>query len=207
MLSKPEDQSRTDGLTERNKKLPSHRYHAPGEDLPLIEPGDVVLTHADGFIHGLIRFGQRLIFKGDRRKFAYWNHAAIVHKVDRSTKPSTAYIAEALGQGVILSDLNKYKDTEFVLIELNPTYIDRLETQNFVQDVLDKREKYNYLEILSIALTLLIPLPIQFGSPGTAICSGLVANALTRAGVIWPCAPDYAYPATIAQYYNISEPS
>lgn len=177
-------------------------FHPPGSEATDMRQGDIILTHANGLIHALIRFGQGLRFRGERRRFAYWNHAAIC-VLD---KPGYERIAEALGHGVEETFLDKYRDTEYVHIRLDSGRLDQEQIQYFVKDVLAKKTRYGYTEMVSLFFSLLIPLPIQFGSPGTMICSGLCAQALTRAGVIWPVSPEYAMPADIAEYYDAGNP-
>lgn len=171
-------------------------YHAPGDPLPQASFGDIILTHSTFWSGRIIRFGQRLRFRKNRKVYAQWNHAILV------TGPST--IVEALGHGVTENPLSKYQGTEFVLIPTNVTPTDRSQILAFSNSVLEKREKYGYVEILSLGLTLLIPLPIQFGSPDTMICSGFVASALTRAGLIWDQTPEYMMPADIAEHFEIN---
>lgn len=177
-------------------------YHPPGSEATDMRKGDIILTHAHGPIHALIRFGQRIHFKGSRRRFAYWNHAVIC----TLDKPGYERIVEALGHGVEENFLNKYRDTEYVHIRLDPPKLDEDQMMAFVNNVVVRKTKYGYAEIISLFFSLLIPLPIQFGSPGTMICSGLCAQALTRAGVIWPMSPEYAMPADIAEFYDAGDP-
>lgn len=173
-------------------------FHRPGEPTATVRPDDIILTHGTYWTGHLIRFGQRLRFRGARRRFATWNHAAVVW--DHYT------VVEALGHGVTKSPLTKYDDTEYVVIHTggsNMDHRDHEQLARFVKSVLAAKARYGFLEILSLGLTLLIPLPVQFGSPGTMICSGLVASAMTRAGVVWRNSPEYMMPADIAEHYDV----
>jgi hypothetical protein len=49
----------------------------PQEEIADPVPGDFILTHGRAWTRKLIRFGQRLRFRGDDAKYARWNHAAI----------------------------------------------------------------------------------------------------------------------------------
>jgi hypothetical protein len=40
---------------------------------------------------------------------------------------------------------------------------------------------------------------------GTAICSGFVSDALTRAGYIWPRPPFAMMPADLARYFEVRQ--
>jgi hypothetical protein len=171
--------------------------HKPGDPQPEVSVGDVILTHSAFWTGKMIRFGQRLRWRGARRPFANFNHAVLV--VDGS-----GAIVEALGHGVEHNMLGKYRDTEYALIRTDVHPVDAGQMLDFAESVLAARTKYGYLEILSLGLTLAIPAPIQFGAPGTMICSGFVASALTRAGIVWSVTPEYAMPADIAEHFGVT---
>lgn len=192
-------------------------YHRPGEKSPEVNVGDIILTHSTFLTGKIIRFGQRLRWRGARKQFAQWNHAALVIQPtflrDYRTYEggsvvaevyAPARIAEALGHGVEENSIAKYEDTEYAVIHCGPFLTDdKIQIMNFAHSVLLKRARYGYLEILSLCLSLLTPPWVQFGTPGTMICSGFAAQALTRAGVVWPVDPSYAMPADIAEWFQV----
>jgi hypothetical protein len=155
-----------------------------------------VLTHSTFATGKLIRFGQGLRWRGNRKPYARWNHAALV--VD-----GAGGIVEALGHGVEHNLLGKYRDTEYVLVRTGVAGTDAAQVFAFAKSVLRAKTEYGYLEILSLGLTLAVPLPVQFGSPGTSICSGFVAQALTRAGYVFGVSPEYAMPADLAEHFRV----
>jgi hypothetical protein len=63
------------------------------------------------------------------------------------------------------------------------------------------RTQYGWLTIASIILTLLTNSRIVFGMIGTAVCSGFVAEALVRTGIIFDKPPSHMMPADLAQKY------
>src|SRR5438132_13868744 len=75
-------------------------------------PGDFILTHNSGFQARLIRFGQALRFWGADRKYTRWSHTAMIVSSDGD-------IIEALGDGVALSHLEKYRSTEYQLVKID----------------------------------------------------------------------------------------
>jgi len=83
--------------------------HASPDDYA---PGDFILTHNSGFQARLIRFGQALRFWGDDRKYTRWSHTAMIVAPDGA-------IIEALGNGVVENNIEKYKSTEYHLIKID----------------------------------------------------------------------------------------
>ncbi len=73
----------------------------------------------------------------------------------------------------------------------------------FARSVLDSpdRTEYGWLTIASIILTLLTSSRFVFGMVGTAICSGFVAEALVRTGIICEKPPSHMMPADLAKMY------
>ncbi|MGD1278721.1 MAG: hypothetical protein ABR964_16025 [Tepidisphaeraceae bacterium] len=175
---------------------------APGEIVPPTDyqPGDFILTHGNGFFSKLIRFGQAIRFRGKNRKFAWWNHAALIVAEDGS-------LIEALGAGVRNTNISKYAPTEYHLVHLNPSLADRHDREqmvHFARDCLGR--KYGWAIIISISLSLLTGCKFSFGFDGEFICSGLVARALERTSVIFLREPSHMMPADLAKYFNIEAP-
>src|SRR5207244_1172776 len=79
--------------------------YASGQQEPNPEPGDFLLTHADAWTSRLIRFGERIRYRGPNRPFAYWSHAVAVVS-------DTGEIVEALGRGVTAGNISKYAGTD-----------------------------------------------------------------------------------------------
>ncbi len=192
-------------------------YHNPGQPALDVAPGDIILTHSTFWAGRIIRFGQRLRWRGARKWAAHWNHCALVVEgdsiTDRRSYPNggemyvlrPAWIVEALGNGVERTCLNKYDDTEYAVVhmEVDAYPLDTEQVLEFAHSVLSKRTHYGYWELLSLAGTLLTPKFLNFSTPGTMICSGFVAQALTRAGIIWAVDPTYAMPADIAEQFLV----
>jgi hypothetical protein len=182
----------------------SWELHPAGSRAPDVRVGDVLLTHSAFWTGRMIRFGQGLRWRGARRPFARWNHAALV--TGDGTIGGEPTIAEALGHGVVRNDLGKYDGTEYALVRTGCQPADQLQVQRFAHAVVESRTRYGYLEILSLGLTLAIPLPVQFGSPGTMICSAFAAEALCRAGEVFAVTPEYAMPADLAEHFGVAAP-
>ncbi|HHT9138756.1 MAG TPA: hypothetical protein ACFYEK_16120 [Candidatus Wunengus sp. YC60] len=160
------------------------------------QPGDFILTHGDSWMGKLIRFGQKLRFIGDDRRYAWWSHAAIIINIDGD-------LVEALGTGVQRANLSKYKPREYRIVQIDnfANQDDRMQIVAFANWCLG--EPYGVLTILSIALNLLTGSKFTFGIEGQQICSGLVARALERTALIFEFTPSHITPAYLAKKFNI----
>jgi hypothetical protein len=168
----------------------------PGE----YDPGDFILTHGSAFHSKLIRFGQDLRFRGSNRKYAWRNHAAVIVS-------DTGDLIEAIGAGVEKTHIDEYKPTEYHLVRLG-SLADRRDRQQVVAFAgWTLGEKYGWLTIVSIALTLLFGGKFNFGIDGRTICSGLVARALERTSAIFDRTPSHIMPADLARYFKVTPPT
>lgn len=172
----------------------------PGEEAAAFLPGDFVLTHGNAWTSRLIRFGQRLRFRGEDRKYARWNHAAIF--VD-----GEGTIVEALGGGVQQRHISVYKPTEYTVVRIDSIVAssdDRWQAAVFAQ--WSRNQPYGFATIFSIAYGLLAGGKFTFGFDGQHICSGLVARALERTGAIFNRTPSHIMPADLAKYFQVDPP-
>jgi hypothetical protein len=177
--------------------------HEPGTLPSSWRVGDYLLVSAGVWRDGsrgavpmgskLIQWGESLRFRGDRHRFAHWNHAVWV---------STDCLIEVSGGAIVVSDHEKYRDIEFTVVHSNLTEVQREEADAFVRWVLERRAKFGFLTLTSISLSLLTGLKWSFGAPGTVICSGLVAAALGAPQ--WRENPSHIMPADLAEYADVS---
>lgn len=162
--------------------------------------GDFILTHGNSVFSYLIRFGQRLRFRGANRQFAWWSHAALV------VSP-TGNLIEALGAGVQRTHISRYAPTEYVLVRLGELADagDRAQVLMYANWSVDQH--YGWLTIVSIAISLVLGGKFTFGYDGQSICSGLVARALERTKAVFDRSPSHIMPADLAQYFNVPAPA
>lgn len=171
----------------------------PGCEVGDPRPGDFILTHGKSWTSRLIRFGERLRYRGADRKYARWNHAAIF--VD-----AQGNIVEALGAGVQQRNISVYKNTEYHVVRLeNVVDEERRHECEFAMHCL--HDRYGYLTIVSIGLSLLTGSKFGFGVDGQEICSALVARCLERTGEIFPLDPWHIMPADLAKYFQVEPPA
>lgn len=178
---------------------PKVRRFAAGEDAARheFEPGDFILTHGTSWTSWLIRFGQGLRFWGAKRRFTWWNHAAIIVSADGA-------LVEALGAGVTRTNISKYRPAEYHLVsisEIVASGADRDEALAFAEWCVGM--PYAWLIIVSIAMSLVTGGKFTFGFDGQAICSGLVARALERTKAIFNRTPSHIMPADLAMYFQV----
>ena len=176
----------------------SVEHFGPGKSATALQTGHIVLTHGNHWTSRLIRFGQRLRFRGTRRKYARWNHVALVLDANGT-------LAEALSDGVDETNISKYEGSDYHLVRVECAEADRQQIAAFAQAVLHakNRTKYGWLTIVSLFFTLAFGSTIMIGKVGTAICSGFASEALTRTGAIFPRPPAYMMPADVAEYFSV----
>ena len=174
--------------------------YAPGEALANPQKGDFLLTHGDAWTSTLIRFGQRLRFRGDDRPYARWNHAVLL--VDNA-----GTIVEALGGGVTRRHIDVYAGTEYTHVPVASVIAsesDRDQIAVFGEWAVG--QPYGFVTIVSIAYGLLTGGKFTFGFDGQAICSGLVARSLERSTAIFNRTPSHIMPADLAKYFQVDVP-
>jgi hypothetical protein len=166
------------------------KRYAPGDVSVETAPGDLILTHRDQPVSKLIAFGQRLRFRGKDRPFAHWSHVAVVVGFHGE-------LVEALGRGVQRSRLTRYTDVEFHYVSVDAALHDRRQMARFAEACVGR--SYNWWEIVSLGLTLVVGAKIVVGNPGTLICSALAGEALCRGDYIFSRDPNSQMPADIAK--------
>ena len=169
----------------------------PGEQIADPRPADFILTHGAGVFDALIRVGQGLRIHGQDRKYTHWNHAAMFVGTNGD-------IVEAVGDGVRLHNISIYKPTEYHVVRISASLLDRDEAVAFAHSCVG--EPYGRATIASIALSLLTGAKFSFGFDSEQICSGLVARAMERTPAIFNRAPSHIMPADLAKYYQVDPP-
>jgi uncharacterized protein YycO len=188
---------RTERAKERGETAQAQRF-GPGEAADTPRPGDFILTHGSSLMGRLIRVGQRLRLRGADRRYARWNHAALI--VD-----DAGGLIEADEGGVHRAYLTKYAAVEYYLVRIQASDEARGHAVAFAEWSL--REPFGWLTFISVALALLAGSRFDFGLDGQETCSGLVARALEHAGKILETAPSRAMPADLARQFAIEPPT
>jgi hypothetical protein len=161
-------------------------------------PGDFILTHGDQWTSSLIRFGQSLRFRGEKARYTYWNHTALI--VDHA-----GTIVEALGTGVAIRSIHDYEPTQYTVVRIDASDEDRTEAATFARTCVGAQ--YGWLTIVSIAFSLVTGGGFSFAIDGQLICSGLVARSLERTTAIFKHDPARIMPAELAEIYDVDPPA
>lgn len=161
-------------------------------------PGSFFLTHRHDFWSRCIRFGEGLRLSKETRQYAFWNHTGIF--VD-----DKGGMVEALGKGVCLDNISKYKDEEFTIVTV--TGVDSIDVDHAIKFAnWSIGEEYGFLTITAVALWSLFGGKFLIGLDGTEICSALVARCLERYGLIFDKNPLRMTPSDLAEFFQVQIP-
>jgi hypothetical protein len=167
-----------------------------------IRRGDAVLVDelGQGLISASIAVGELLRY-GRASPYTQWTHAAIVYEA-RYQDPTDISIVEArAATGVHTAPLSKYAN-HYAIVHTDVDDGDWHEVRKFLDSVLAAREKYDLVAYAGLTLYALTGTSICIQRAGTATCSGLVADALTRAGFVWTRPPYAMTPANLAADFD-----
>jgi hypothetical protein len=183
-----------------------HHYPA-GQQPESWVPGSIVFTHSKGIVGWLIRLGQFLRLCGLRpwrwknhpnRKWCHFNHVAVVMN-------SQGGIVEALADGVVMSNMTKYLNTEYVVWEPDNPLWDYKEGLQWVAYEYSRHAAYGWVSIASIVAQLLTGSKISVGYRDSIICSAVGAKYLEHCGACLPYDdPRNVMPAELARFVGVS---
>jgi hypothetical protein len=162
-----------------------------------IRNGDVVLVdrNAQGPIAISIRLGSKLRY-GLASPHTRFSHAAIVY--DAAAQDAVQIVEATAASGVHVTLLSKYAGA---YVDVVPTHVDAHDwpdVKTYLDRVLDARTQYDFATYAGLTLYALTGTKLCIQRAGSAICSGLVCDALTRAGYVWPRPPFACTPADIS---------
>jgi hypothetical protein len=155
------------------------------------KPGDVAFVTQHDFTAWWIQWCQARKY-GKGSPATRWNHAFLVVGTDGS-------IIQANQSGVEWGNLSQYKGQTYELRRPSYVGIGAGIATIAMRDLLG--DKYGWVTIASVALSMLSGTKLRFGLSGTEICSGAVAYALTRANI--DMGPDCEF-STPADLYSVA---
>lgn len=149
-----------------------------------------------GWVSASIAFGEVLRY-GRNTPYTQWTHCAIVYDV-RGQDPAAIEIVEARASArVHKTFLSKYAG-RYAIGHTRVGPSDWCEVEYFLDSVLKARARYDVLGWAWLAIYALTGTKVCLQRAGTATCSGLVADALTRIGIVWTRPPYAMTPADVA---------
>lgn len=164
-----------------------------------VRPGDLIFTSGTHLTSVLIRCGQRL--RKNLHPYAEWHHVAVVVEHDGT-------FIHAVGRGVEEGRLADLRGKVYVHQPIECSDEDRAQVVAFLRNVLraPKRTEYNWATTASLGLALITGSRLVLGQIGTATCSGLAAEALTRTDKVFDRQPSFMMPADLAREYGVQYP-
>ena len=159
-----------------------------------ITAGDVILTgkKSQGAVSVAIKIGEAL--RGHRKE-ARFSHCLLALDSDGT-------LIEAAAKGVRVTSVGALHEGDWEHIPVGVAEHDMRQIRVFCDAVLEARWKYGFATFAGLALYCLTGGQLCVQKAGTAICSGLVAEALTRAGVVWERPPYACMPADIYEHFK-----
>jgi hypothetical protein len=155
----------------------------------------MILIRSTTWLGELIRFFERIRFRTESdRPFAYWSHAALV-------VASTGHLIDVGQAGVVIRNIEKYRDQEYHYICLDLSDSDRRKAVAFAYSCL--RQKYGLSSFLLLALAVLLGDRFKVPDRGQQGCVALIVRALQRAGVPFEQAPSDMTPADLAKRFGV----
>lgn len=173
-------------------------HHPPGLTAAGPRVGDFLLTGvtSQGVVSWAIKTGSWL--RGFEPPYRRFSHTALLISEEGE-------LAEALGGGVKRTHMSKYEAADYVLVRTAVDDHDAAQVLEFAESVLDSRTRYGFATIFGLALYCLTGAQLCIQLAGTAICSGLVSDALTRAGFVWARPPFAMMPADLARHFDVRD--
>jgi len=134
-------------------------------------PGTLVFAHSNGLMGRVIRFGERLRWRGGH----FYNHVAIVDRIE----DGVAYVIQAEARGVT-DDKALHTVGRYTLVDM-PRHVDVEDALHFAREQVGS--SYGWLTILSIAIDIVTPFWfVAFRRGNSWICSALVGESLRAGG-------------------------
>lgn len=179
-----------------HEKTAEVRYYPPGELPASYAPGSMFLTSGNHKMSRAIQAAQRL---RSPAHYAKWNHGGIVTH-------EHGQMVESLEFGPEVEHMEKYRGTWVAVItpEIHPHDLEQLEA--YVGSVLAAKWGYSYLSIVCILISLLTGSKLNFSRTSTIICTGLICDAYTRLGYVWPKPAAFMRPDDVAAFFDVRFP-
>lgn len=171
--------------------------HPVGTTARNLRAGDFLLTGTtgQGLISKAIKLGSWL--RGYAKSYRRFSHTVLILSDD-------GMAVEAASGGVRETHISHFREDDYVIVHTNVDEHDQLQIAKFAWAVLEAKYRYGFVTFAGLALYCLTGGQLCVQKTGTAICSGLVCDALTRAGYVWDRPPYAMMPADLAKHFGVT---
>jgi uncharacterized protein YycO len=173
----------------------AERY-GPGEEATRFDPGDFILTHRVRPMAALIRFAEKIRFRGPDSVYAHWSHVALV-------VAENGDLVQAETLGVERVPISKYQSKEYHLVRLGPGFGPEGRKRAVEYANAQVGQAFGFLALTGAAIFLLFGLHVRLMRRDHQICSGLVVRALLKGGLLQDADPALMLPAHLAKIYDV----
>ena len=162
------------------------------------QAGDLVLVRHGSVMAKIIRFGQRIRYRGDMRRWSWANHAAIA--------VSNTSLIEQQARGGTLVSFADYVAEDVAVVHVSMTDSQRADVVAFTWWTLNIG--YGWLSIAGIVWDLLTGFHLSIGSGLRMICSAAASRAIEHGGHFIPDRlPEVVMPADLCRMFNVVLPN
>ena len=140
----------------------------------------------------------KLIQAGERARygnsdFARWTHATLIVS-------ERGDICEAIASGVALDNIEKYRDSDYIVVHVSASPRQRELACGFADTRVG--DKYGIVNFTGLALQALFGWTLSIHMDGQFICSGLVSRATEKYIDAYPRSPEDMMPADLAYFWG-----
>jgi hypothetical protein len=196
---KREQEFRAAAAARRPAGVSVARYRA-GEAPETFRPGDFSLHRATATKGpgGATTTLGKLIQAGERTRYgncdvARWTHSALIVS-------ETGDICEALEDGVTRDNIDKYRNTDYLVVHVTASDEQRALACGFAETRVG--DKYGVLNFVGLAVQSLFGWNLSIHTDGQFICSGLVARATEKYIEAYPRSPENMMPGDLAYFWG-----
>jgi hypothetical protein len=139
----------------------------------------------------LIQAGERVRF--GNCDFARWTHSTLIVS-------DGGDICEAIESGVERANLDKYRDSDYIVVHVNASPAQRELACGFAETRVG--DEYGILNFIGLAFQALFGWTVSIHMDGQFICSGLVARATEKYIAAYPRSPENMMPGDLAYFWD-----
>jgi hypothetical protein len=177
-------------------------HFPPGAAPDTLTPGDFSLHRATTnkarggettLLGKLIQAGERVRFGNS--DFARWTHSALIVSAEGA-------IVEAIESGVTEGTIEKYRNTDYMVVHVTATAEQRALACGFARSRV--HDRYGIFNFVGLALQALFGWTLSVHLGGQYICSGLVSRATEKYIDGYPRSTDDMMPGDLAYFWGAS---